>query len=167
MPDVPGTDPDVLKIQAAARSLHDRGLTDTRILNYVRHELEEPPPILGLQLPANYTATHQTAGLDHFPAIDVFAPPGTLVLAPANCELVWPHFKNWNRGAAIGGWTCYLKANAKLWYFLTHFATVQRRGHYRKGDIIGTVGKVPGSPPWWAPHIHEGRHVGPFDPAQT
>lgn len=164
MPDVPGTDPDVLKIQGAARSLHERGLIDQRILNYVRQALEEPPPVLGLQLPAKFTATHQTAGLPGFPAVDLLAPPGTLVLAPCDCELVWPHWKNWNRKLAIGGWTCYLKAGPRLWYYETHFGTIQRRGRYKAGDIIGTVGKVPGSPAWWAPHIHHARHAGPFTP---
>lgn len=122
------------------------------------------PNTPSLQLLEHFTPTHQTGGLDGFPAIDLFAAGGTDVLAPENCKLVWPHLIKWDRTAHVGGWTCYLQGDG-CWYFCTHFATLRPRGLYRKGDKIGTVAAVPGG--WWPSHIHEGRHEGSFTPGQT
>lgn len=162
MPDVPGNDPDVLALQRYARKLDARGLTDERILNTVRRALAPA----GLTLPRTFVATHETSGLPDFPAVDLFDAPSTPVVVGFDCELVWPHFKPWNSRLAVGGWTCYLKANARLWYYVTHFGQMNPRGQYREGDVLGTVGRVPGDPPWWPAHIHHARHAGSFVPAQ-
>lgn len=121
---------------------------------YTGHRLET------LQLPATFTPTHQTGGLPGFPAIDVFADPGTQVLAPADGYIDWPHMIPWSKTARVGGMTCYYQAQGCT-YFLTHFGMLNVGGPYKKGDVIGTVGAVPDG--WWAPHIHQGRHEGKYD----
>lgn len=118
-----------------------------------------------LQLPENFKPTHQTAGLPGFPAIDVFGPAGSWVLAPEAGRLVWPHLIPWDQHSRTGGWTCYFQGESGNTYFLTHFGKLRPRGHYRAHDVIGTVGKVPDS--WWHSHIHEGKHHGVYTPPHT
>lgn len=164
MASVPGNDPDVLRLQEAAKTLSSRGLTDQRIVNYVTNALRDPSATDGLALPEKFTPTHQTGGLDGFPAVDLFAPPGTPVYPPEDCELVWPHKIEWRKNAAVGGWTCYLQGDSGNTYFATHFGMVKAAGSYTRRDQIGTVGKVPGTPQWWPPHIHFGKHRGRYTP---
>lgn len=104
---------------------------------------------------------HETAGLPGFPANDLFTKPGTQVIVPADCTLVWPHLIDWSAKNRVGGWTCYLRYATKT-AFVTHMGMVNVAGRYAKGDAIGTVAAVPGG--WWAPHIHYGLHQGIFDP---
>lgn len=162
MPAVPGDDPTVLALQGAARALHRRGLTDQRIHNYVSAAIAAPT----LELPATFTATHDTAGLPRFPARDLFAAPGTEVTVGFDCELVWPHRIPWSKTKRVGGGTVYLcspnYATRQVVYFDTHFGELAAAGLYRRGDAIGTVGRVPGE--WWEPHVHHARHVGRYDP---
>jgi hypothetical protein len=51
---------------------------------YENWEPVEPhaPTAGSLQLPTDFHTTHQTAGLPGFPAVDLFARPNTVVLAP-------------------------------------------------------------------------------------
>ena len=116
-----------------------------------------------LQLPENFKATHQTAGLPGFPAIDVFGPAGSFVLAPEDGRLVWPHFIPWDQRERVGGWTCYFQGESGNTYFLTHFGALRPRSEYAQGGVIGTVGRVPHS--WWHSHIHEGKHHGLYKPS--
>ena len=115
-----------------------------------------------IRLPKTFTPTHQTAGLPGFPAIDVFAPAGRLVMPPEGGVLVYKHYIPWNATKRTGGWTVYLHGNSGDTYFLTHFANVRRDGRIYRFQSIGRVGEVPGHA--WAPHIHEGKHKGRFDP---
>lgn len=118
-----------------------------------------------LQLPEHFQATHQTAGLPGFPAIDVFGPAGSFVLAPEKGRLVWPHLIPWDLKERVGGWTCYFQGESGNTYFLTHFRALRPRGSYRAHDVLGTVAHVPHNA--WRSHIHEGKHHGHFDPAHS
>ncbi len=111
-----------------------------------------------------FVPTHDTGGLPNFPAIDLFADPGTQVLAPEDCTLVWPHMIEWDKTRRVGGMTCYLQG-ARNTYFLTHFGMLNVSGGYAEGDVLGTVAAVPHG--WWESHIHEGLHKGRFNPLQT
>lgn len=113
-----------------------------------------PPVIKTAQLPFPYAPTHETGGLAGYPAIDVFAPAGTEVLAPAAGVLQNTHMINWNLHTRVGGNTTYLHTATGV-FFLTHFQNVRPTGAVvKKGDRIGTVAEVPQRA--WAPHIHMG-----------
>lgn len=115
-----------------------------------------------IQLPYLFTPTHETAGLPHFPAIDIFADAGSTVGAPESGRVTFGHMIEWSLERRVGGWTCYYQGDSGDTYFLTHFGTLDRDGRYRAGEIIGTIGHVPNG--WWQPHIHEGKHRGRFFP---
>ncbi len=115
-----------------------------------------PPSTATLQLPDTFHPTHQTGGLPGFPAIDMFADPGTRVLSPVDGMLERTHLIEWSLARRVGGWTTYLAAPHAL-YFLTHFGEVLPSGsRVRQGQDIGSVGVVPHD--WWASHIHEGKN---------
>jgi len=115
-----------------------------------------------LQLLRNFAATHQTAGLSGFPAIDVFGNPGTPVLAPVGGNIVDVHMIPWNQQQRVGGETAYLQGANDRTYFLTHLGGNVPTGPVTAGQQIGTVGQVPGG--WWQPHIHEGMYQGIYNP---
>lgn len=115
-----------------------------------------------IRLPKRFTPTHQTGGLPGFPAIDVFAAPGTLVMPPEGGLLVFKHFIPWSITKRVGGWTVYLQGNSGNTYFLTHFANVRRDGRIRRFQSLGRVAEVPANA--WPAHIHEGKHVGKYTP---
>ncbi len=123
---------------------------------YLLYTGHPPPSVETLQLPDTFHPTHDTGGLPGFPAIDMFAAPGTRVLAPEDGELQNTHFIAWSLAKRVGGWTTYLAAPSAV-YFLTHFGEVLPSGsRVRRGQDIGSVGVVPHD--WWPSHIHEGRH---------
>jgi phage-related protein/murein DD-endopeptidase MepM/ murein hydrolase activator NlpD len=112
-----------------------------------------------LQLPATFASTHQTAGLPGYPAIDVFAKPGTTVLSPIDGIVSRLAGQSPARGAYMGpggpfGWSMYLQGGGRS-YFLTHFGarSVREGQQVQRGQAIGLVGDYPGSVP---DHIHEG-----------
>jgi predicted nucleic acid-binding Zn-ribbon protein len=114
-----------------------------------------------LQLPTNFSATHQTAGLPGYPAIDVFARPGTQVGSPIAGRVVKLSGRPPSAGAYEGaggpfGWSEYISGSGRT-YFLTHFGSrsVSLGQRVRYGQTIGTVGNYPGGVP---DHIHEGLH---------
>jgi hypothetical protein len=115
-----------------------------------------------IRLPRVFTPTHDTAGLPNFPAIDVFAAPGTLVMPPEGGTIVFKHYIPWDRVKRVGGWTIYLQGNSGNTYFLTHFGNARRNGRVYRFQSIGRVGEVPGN--WWPAHIHEGKHTGIYKP---
>lgn len=102
-----------------------------------------PLPVALLQLPAVFTPTHQTAGLPGYPAIDVFAKPGTVVLAPMDGQVRRCSGHNPKDGGVPGGaygWSLYLTVDhAEL--FITHMADrfVTEGTRVKRGDRIGTV----------------------------
>ncbi len=115
-----------------------------------------------IRLPKTYKPTHQTEGLPGFPAIDVFADPGVLVMPPESGTIVYKHYIPWNTAKRVGGWTCYLQGDSGATYFLTHFANCRRDGRVLRFMSIGRVGYVPDHA--WQPHIHEGKHEGIYVP---
>jgi len=103
------------------------------------------PPSSTVQLPATFTPTHQTAGLPGYPAIDVFAAPGTEALAPADGTVRKLSGHDPHEGGVPGGaygWSIYLLA-ARGEYFLTHFGTrsdpIIVGARIWKGQVLGTV----------------------------
>lgn len=116
-----------------------------------------------LQLPKDFHATHQTAGLPGFPAIDVFARPNTEVLAPEDGTVDKLSGHNPQEGGPPGGpygFSIYVDSQSGR-YFLTHFATREVRlgDRVKRGARIGTVcdSAVSGRPN--TSHIHVGKHV--------
>lgn len=125
-----------------------------------------------VQLPSHFTSTHQTGGLPGFPAIDVFADGGTVVLAPATGRIVKLSGKAPTPTTSPGGpygWSVYLTARDGGTYFLTHFAS--RSAICKVGNCVGrgeplgrvadyakaTAGKTPS-------HIHMGLHPAAWTP---
>ncbi len=115
-----------------------------------------------IRLPMWFKATHQTSGLPNFPAIDVYAPEGTLVYPPEGGILVHKHFIEWDLKKRVGGYTVYLQGRSGNTYFLTHFSTVRREGRIYRWQSIGRVAGVPRN--YWPTHIHEGKHKGIYNP---
>lgn len=108
-----------------------------------------------LQLPRRFTPTHDTGGLPGYPAIDVFADPGTRVLSPANG--VVRRISGQEGGPGGGGpygHSLYIKADDGADYFLTHFGDLVVRVGQRikRGMVLGTVADYPDR----ADHIHQG-----------
>lgn len=117
-----------------------------------------------LQLPASFKATHETAGLPGFPAIDCFAKAGTPVLAPAAGKVSKLSGHDPKTGGIPGGaygWSLYITTSTAV-YFATHFGTrsVKLGQTVKRGDRLGTVcdaavARMPSS----SSHIHLGKHV--------
>jgi murein DD-endopeptidase MepM/ murein hydrolase activator NlpD len=118
-----------------------------------------------LQLPKRFRSTHPTGGLPGYPAVDVFAKPGTKVRAPADGRIVKLSGRDPRFGGSPGGsygWSIYLKSNnPNGTYFLTHFGSrlVTLGKVVKEGDIIGTVADsaISGKP--GTSHIHEGLNL--------
>lgn len=123
-----------------------------------------PPKPATLQLPENFTPTHQTDGLPGFPAVDLFAAGGTVALAP--CAGVIDRLSGHpvTPKAVPGGpygLSCYLKRKDGGRYFLTHFATLRVKvgQTVKKGQPLGTVANYSKATNGVTPsHIHEGLH---------
>lgn len=114
-----------------------------------------------LQLPKDFAPTHQTAGLPGFSAVDVFAEPGTVVLAPEDGVVDRLSGRDPRQGGTPGGpygWSIYL-TSASGRYFLTHLGSrdVKLGQRVKHAQRIGTVcdSKVSGKPN--TSHIHEGK----------
>jgi murein DD-endopeptidase MepM/ murein hydrolase activator NlpD len=129
-------------------------------LLYTKPDPVPPPPAHGLQLPKTFTPTHQTSGLPGYPAIDVFAKPGTPVLAPAagTVKRLSGHDPaNGPVGGVHGpyGWSMYVESSDGKRY-MTHFGRMDVKvgEQLKAGQVIGTVGDYDR---WggWA-HIHLG-----------
>lgn len=129
------------------------------------HYMARGGRVAGTQLPSTFAATHDTAGLPGFPSTDVFGSAGSPVYSPASGRLVDPHMIPWDIRKRVGGGTVYLQADDGNTYFLTHFGNVPAAGPVRAGQMIGTIGAVPGGA--WASHIHEGLHSGLYAPGSS
>jgi murein DD-endopeptidase MepM/ murein hydrolase activator NlpD len=125
-----------------------------------------------LLLPAHFKPTHQTEGLPGFPAIDCFAPAGTVVLAPLTGKVVKLSGHAPTEQAEPGGpygWSIYLTARDGGTYYLTHFASrtriVKLGACIGKSEPLGTVADFARATGGRTPsHIHEGLHTGPWAP---
>jgi hypothetical protein len=117
----------------------------------------------GVQIPTSFTATHQTAGLAGFPAVDIMSKPGTPIKAPEDGLItrISGHEPSEappnGQGGPWGLSIYFVGTKTGNTYFLTHLMKVGELGAYKKGDIIGIIGDYPGSP---ADHVHVGLHQG-------
>jgi len=125
--------------------------------------LPEPhPDPTAIQLPTNFTATHMTAGLDGYPAIDVFGKAGQKVLCPSDGSVRRLSGRDPIEGGVPGsayGWSMYIVADHAD-YYLTHFGSraISLNQEVKKGQLIGTIcdAAVAGMPTS-SSHIHEGK----------
>lgn len=151
----------------AAKQANPDGFLDTHqgrceaALQAVIADLSPAPPAT-VQLPETFTATHQTDGLPGYPAVDVFAKGGTVVLAPADGVIDKISGHPVTPKATPGGpygLSCYLARDAGGRYFATHFATlaVTVGQRVKKGQPIGTVADYSKATGGVTPsHIHLG-----------
>lgn len=114
---------------------------DYAVLLYTGHP--PPPPAAYLLLPATFKPTHETAGLPGYPALDVFAKAGTVVLAPADGTVTKLSGHDPAEGGIPGGaygWSFYLTC-ATGDYFITHLGTrdVKLDQRVKAGERVGTV----------------------------
>lgn len=108
-------------------------------------------------------ATHQTAGLDGFPAVDYFARAGSPCVSPVTGKVTRLSGHDPVNGPVNGvhgpfGWSVYIEGGGKT-YYLTHMGsrTVKAGDSVRQGQKIGTVGNYAR---WGGTdHIHQGVHV--------
>lgn len=114
-----------------------------------------------IQLPRTYKPTHPTAGLDGYPAIDVFGKPSERVSAPCAGRIRRRSGKSPSKGGKPGGpygFSLYLAADNGDDYYMTHFATIDVEVGDRvpRGALLGTIcdSKVSGKPN--TSHIHQG-----------
>lgn len=109
-------------------------------------------------------ATHQTAGLLGYPAVDYFAAGGSPCVSPVTgtvTRLSGHDPSNGPTGGVHGpfGWSVYIEGGGKI-YFLTHMGArmVKVGDRVRQGQVIGTVGNYAR---WGGvDHIHQGVHTG-------
>jgi hypothetical protein len=95
--------------------------------------------------------THDTDGLPGYPAVDIFAKPGTPFLAPEDGRII----RHSGRGGTSGnvyGRSIYFRGKSGRTYFITHLTNVAPKGSYRKDQRIGAVS------PWDSGDEHA--HVG-------
>lgn len=100
--------------------------------------------------------THKTDGLSGFPAVDIFAKPGTPFLAPESGKVVRLSGRGGTKGQVFG-WSVYFKGDSGRVYFITHLNSKRAPiGSYRAGAVLGTVSPWSGG----ATHAHVGVHGG-------
>lgn len=102
-------------------------------------------PVLGA-LPSDVGGEHETSGLAGYPALDIFAKPGTEVVAPEAGTISRFSGHDPALGAVEGaggplGWSIYLTGADGRKYYLTHLGTrLGRVGEtVRAGQPLGTV----------------------------
>lgn len=95
--------------------------------------------------------THPTAGLGGYPAVDLFAKPGTPFLAPEDGEIIRHSGKGGTSGQVYGR-SVYFRGKSGREYFVTHLGAVAPKGRYRRGQPLGTVSPWTGG----SPHAHVG-----------
>lgn len=115
-----------------------------------------------IHLPARFTPTHATAGLDGFPAVDLFGLPRELVRAEFYGRVTRISGRAPSAGGSPGGAygrSVYVRnAVNGVTRYLTHLdeLAVDVGTYVRPGTIIGTVcdSKVSGKP--GTTHVHMG-----------
>jgi ElaB/YqjD/DUF883 family membrane-anchored ribosome-binding protein len=116
---------------------------------------KNPVTKAGIQVPTSFKATHETAGLPGFPAVDIFGQPGTPVLAPEDGAIV-RHSGHGGTTGQIFGWSLYFQGVSGSTYFMTHLVDVAPLGRYKRGAVIGRISPWSGG----SPHVHVGVHRG-------
>jgi peptidoglycan LD-endopeptidase LytH len=86
--------------------------------------------------------------------VDIFAPVGTPVLAPASGRV--EHFDN-----SVGGLSYRLYGDDGTYYYGTHLSGYENvgTGHVEAGTVVGYVGKT-GNAATTPPHLHWEIHPG-------
>lgn len=128
-----------------------------------------------LRLPAKFHPTHQTSGLQGFPAVDCFALAGTPVASPATGKVVKLSGAAPTAHTEPGGpygWSVYITARDGGTYFVTHLGRrseiVKLGDCIGKGEIIGAVADYTRASDGATPsHIHMGFHAGPWEPPKV
>lgn len=125
-----------------------------------------------LRLPRHFRATHQTAGLPGFPAVDCFAKAGAYVCAEVTGKVVKISGHAPTPSAPPGGAygrSVYIRT-AEGTYFGTHFGSLSRFNvkvgqTIKRGMLIGRVADFAKATNGETPsHIHWGFHAGPWAP---
>ena len=106
-------------------------------------------------------SSHQTAGLDGYPAFDYMAKAGTSVAAPVDGVVIKRSGKDPKLGGPPGGplgYSVYIKGSDGRIYYLTHIDRVRPKigARVRQGQKIAVVANGPAS--WSQPHVHMGVH---------
>ena len=122
-----------------------------------------PPPKQrrGIQLPRSQAPTHETGGLDGFPARDYLEKPGTRCFAPEDGQLTRHTGHDPSLGGPPGGplgYSFYFVGQSGKTYYGTHLSRIMPLGRYRRGEPVCTIANGP--PSWSVPHIHWGIHDG-------
>lgn len=98
--------------------------------------------------------THDTDGLPGYPAVDLFAKPGTPFKAPEDGKIVRISGHPGTTSGNVFGQSVYFQGRSGTTYFITHLGTVAPRGVYRRGQALGTVSRWDSG----SPHAHVGVH---------
>lgn len=129
-------------------------------------------PLPPLRLPAHFHPTHQTSGLDGFPAVDCFAKGGAYVCAEVTGKVIKLSGHAPTPTTEPGGpygWSIYLQTSEGV-YFATHFASrskfnVKLGAVVKKGMLLGRVADYSKATGGVTPsHIHWGFHAGDWRP---
>lgn len=115
-------------------------------------------------IPKTFVSDHPTAGLDGYPAIDVFGPHDHLVVLRDYGTVSRISGKSPCRGGKPGGaagWSIYVDADDGCRWFLTHFgALVVRVGsRITPAMFLGVPLDARDGPPGWSEHIHAGKRA--------
>ncbi len=114
-------------------------------------------------LPVDFRPTHETSGLAGFPAVDLFAPAGTLVIANFRgrvYKLSGRALTGKERPGGAYGWSFYVRnaGNGRERY-VTHMEHryVMHGQIVEPGSVVGTVALPPRGSPVGSAHIHLGK----------
>lgn len=114
------------------------------------------------KIPRRYVATHETAGLPGYPAIDVFGPHDHLVVLLDSGTVDRISGKSPCKGGQPGGaagWSIYVAADDGSRWYLTHFGAIYVRVGSRVTPqlLLGSPLDSRDGPRGWTEHIHAGR----------
>jgi hypothetical protein len=96
--------------------------------------------------------THDTDGLKGYPAVDIFAAPGTPFRAPERGRIVRISGHPGKTDGNVFGQSIYFQGVSGRKYFITHLGSVREKGRYDAGSILGTVSAWSGG----SSHAHVG-----------
>lgn len=106
------------------------------------------------------SSTHDTSGLPGFPAVDIFAKPGTAFLAPEAGRVIRLSGSGGTSGQ-IYGYSVYFLGKSGRLYFITHLGQTRAPiGSYKAGAVLGTVSAWSGG----SPHAHVGINDSGYNP---
>lgn len=104
--------------------------------------------------------THQTKNLPGFPAVDIFAKPGTAFLAPENGRVVRLSGSGGTSGQTYGYSVYFVGVSGRV-YYIQHLNYARAKiGSYQQGDVLGTVSPWTGG----SPHAHVGINDSGYNP---